>query len=136
MKKTIFVVFTATILFTACKTAIKESTVSGVWKAKEFESTIPGIPQDIQDAGKTEFLSSVYTLNADNSLEVKSNYFKEGAKGHWELDAEKKAIDMYYEMDTIKGVEKYIIMDLNKTTMVLRQEMTEIDAYVQITLEK
>ena len=43
---------------------------------------------------------------------------------------------MFYEMDTIKGVETYNILELSSKAMTLRQEMTEVNAYVQITLEK
>ncbi len=142
MKKNVILILIIVSVFSACKelkntsTEINETSVSGVWKAKEFESTIPDIPEEYLEAGKKEFLSSVYTLNQDNTLEVRSDYFREGARGHWELDVTKKEISMFYEMDTIKGVETYNIIDLSKKEMTLRQEMTEVNAYVQITLQK
>lgn len=142
MKKNVILLILIVSVFSACKeinnssTPINESSVSGVWKAKEFESTIPDIPEEYLEAGKKEFLSSVYTLNEDNTLEVRSDYFREGARGHWELDVEKKELSMFYEMDTIKGVETYNILELSSKAMTLRQEMTEVNAYVQITLEK
>ena len=136
MNKAIITLFIFTTFLTACKTEINETNVSGVWKAKEFESTIPGIPAEFQEAGKKEFLSSVYTLNTDNSLEVRSDFFKAGAKGHWEKKKKKLEVAMYYEMDTIKGVETYRILSLEKTTMVLQQDMPDMNGYVKITLQK
>lgn len=115
---------------------INNSNVEGKWKAEKFISTIPDIPQNVVEAGEKEFLSSVYTLNADNSMEMSSNYFINGAKGRWELNGETKEISMFYEYDTIKGVEKYIITSLSDLHIVLKQEMGSDKSFVELTLKK
>jgi hypothetical protein len=136
MNKNIFAFALLIVVFVSCKTVPSKESITGVWKAKAFESTIQGVPEEYMEAGKKEFLSSVYTLNEDLSLEVHSDYFKSGAKGHWEFDSAINELALYYEMDTIKGVEKYNVVKLTTTSMTLKQQMMEDGSYVQITLQK
>lgn len=126
------------LIFNSCSTELEVSkeNVSGVWKADVFVSTVPGIPQEYVEAGEKEFLSSVYTLNSDNSMNMKSDYFSNGAPGNWELNPESKELSMYYTADTINGIEKFIITSLSKHQMILRQDIEEMDAYVELTLKK
>jgi len=124
------------ILFSACSVEVNETNVAGKWKASDFESTIPDVPADFAEAGVKEFLSSIYTLNPDNSFELRSDYFQQGAFGRWELNAETKEISMFYEMDSIKGVETYIITALTKSKIVLFQDIPDVKAHVEITLIK
>lgn len=125
-------------LFISCSTEleINNENVSGVWKADVFVSTVPGIPQEFVEAGQKEFLSSVYTLNSDHSLNMTSDYFSKGANGNWELNPDTKELSMYYTSDTIQGIEKFIITTLSKHQMVLRQDIEDMDAYVELTLKK
>ncbi|MBP8917992.1 MAG: hypothetical protein KBG70_14685, partial [Chitinophagales bacterium] len=83
IKKLIFLPFLF-IAFISCDTEleINNENVSGVWKADVFVSTVPGIPPEYVEAGGKEFLSSVYTLNSDNSMNMKSDYFSNGAPGN------------------------------------------------------
>ncbi len=124
--------------FISCSTELEVSkeNVSGVWKADVFVSTVPGIPQEYVEAGEKEFLSSVYTLNSDNSMNMKSDYFSNGAPGNWELNPETKELSMYYTADTINGIEKFMITSLSKHQMILRQDIEEMNAYVELTLKK
>lgn len=126
------------LTFISCNTEleINNENVSGVWKADVFVSTVPGIPQEYVEAGEKEFLSSVYTLNDDNSMNMKSDYFSNGAPGNWELNPETKELSMFYTADTINGIEKFIITSLSKHQMILRQDIEEMDAYVELTLKK
>ncbi len=124
------------VLFSACSVEVNETNVAGNWKASDFESTIPDVPADYAEAGVQEFLSSTYTLNPDNSFELRSNYFQQGAFGHWELNVEANEISMFYEMDSVKGVEIYTIKDLTKKKIVLFQDIPDAQAHVQITLVK
>lgn len=137
MKKYLIILISG-MLFAACseKTELTEENIAGVWNAKEFESTIPNIPADYQEAGKQEFLSSVYTLNKDNSFELRSSFFVNGAFGRWEFDPDTKELSMFYEMDTTHGVEKFNITALTATSMTLRQDIPSMKAYVQLELER
>ena len=120
----------------SCSLEINKENLSGSWKADRFVSTIPGIPEEFAKAGEKEFLSSVYTLNTDNSLSVKSDYFSNGASGRWELDETTSEISLFYSYDTIKGIEKYKIVSLEKKELILRQDMENGNGYVEITLKK
>ena len=137
IKKLIFLPFLF-IAFISCDTEleINNENVSGVWKADVFVSTVPGIPPEYVEAGEKEFLSSVYTLNSDNSMNMKSDYFSNGGPGNWELNPETKELSMYYTADTINGIEKFIITSLSKHQMILRQDIEEMSAYVELTLKK
>ncbi len=138
IKRIIFIPVFFVFVFT-CKNApleISNTTVAGKWKAAQFESKVPDMPPEYAEAGEKEFLSSVYTLNPDMSMEMHSDYFTQGAKGHWELDPDTKEISMYYQYDTINGVEKYIVKSLTSHEMVLRQDIKLVDGFVQLTLQK
>ncbi len=114
---------------------INNENILGSWKAEKFISKIADIPPEYAEAGEKEFLSSIYILNPDNSMEMRSDYFKDGAKGHWELNGDTKEISMFYEYDTIKGIEKYIVTSLSKNQLVLRQDIDE-QSFVELTLIK
>ncbi len=137
IKKLIFLPFLF-VVFISCSTELEISNenVSGIWKADVFLSTVPGIPAEYVEAGEKEFLSSVYTLNSDNSMNMTSDYFSQGAPGNWELNPETKELSMYYTADTINGIEKFIITSLSKHKMILRQDIEEMDAFVELTLKK
>lgn len=136
MRKSIYCAIIIALVFISCKVEVSEISVTGVWAAKSFESTIPDVPAEYAEAGEQEFLSSIYTLNADNSFELTSNYFQPSARGHWELNAETNVLAMYYEKDAVKGVETYVIKKLYKNKIVLFQDVPGADAHVQITLVK
>ncbi len=138
MLKKLFILPFICAFIISCSTTVEinPENVSGVWTAQEFESTVPGIPEDVIAAGKKEFLSSVYTLNSDNTMDMHSDYFSKGAPGNWELDNATKELSMYYTADTIQGIEKFIITELTKNKMVLRQDIENMDAFVQLTLQK
>jgi hypothetical protein len=137
MKKGILILVCGLIL-AACneKVALTEENISGVWKASNFESTVPNIPAEYQEAGKQEFMSSVYTLNSDNSFELRSDFFSSGALGRWEFNPETKELSMFYEMDTTHGVEKFNVTELSGTSMTLRQDIPSMNAFVQLELKK
>jgi len=120
------------------KVEINAEHMSGKWQASEFESEIPNMSAEYKEAGEKEFLSSVYTLNEDYSMEMRSEYFKEGARGHWELDPVTNEISMIYSYDTIEGLEKYTIKYLSKKKVILRQDIdaNEFKGFVELTLEK
>jgi hypothetical protein len=136
MRKSIYCAIIIALVFISCKVEVNETNVVGTWSAKSFESTIPGVPPEYAEAGEKEFLSSIYTLNADNSFKLTSNFYQPGARGRWELDAETNVLVIHYEMGSEKGIETYVVKKLYKNRIVLFQNMPEASGYVQITLVK
>jgi hypothetical protein len=117
---------------------INNKNITGTWQASEFESEIPSIPPEYKEAGEKEFLSSVYTLREDHSMEMRSDYYNNGAFGRWEFNPDSKEISMIYQYDTTEGIEKYIITYLSENKMVLHQDIdaNEFKGYVQLTLKR
>lgn len=115
---------------------ITSENIVGVWHAEHFESKIPDMKPEFAEAGEKEFLSSVYSLNQDMSMQLHSDYFTENASGHWELNPETKEISMFYEYDTIRGIEKYIVKSLTTHEIVLHQDVEPVQGFVELTLKK
>ncbi|MEZ5015370.1 MAG: hypothetical protein R2794_13885 [Chitinophagales bacterium] len=115
---------------------VNKQNVSGVWKAADFRADIPNMSPEYQEAGKAEFLSSTYTLNNDNSMEMHSDFYSDGAVGHWVVDPSTKELSMFYEYDTTKGVEKYFITQLSEHHMVLHQDIEMVNGYVELELKR
>lgn len=128
------------ILFVSCNQEIEinQKNISGVWKASVFDAQVSNLSSADRESGEKEFLSSVYTLNEDKSLEIHSEYFKNGVKGLWELDVKTNEISMTYMDGELDALEKYTVKSLTKNKIVMHQEINANDykGYVEITFVK
>jgi hypothetical protein len=117
---------------------INHANIAGVWKASIFDAEVTNLSSADKASGEKEFLSSVYTLNADQTMEIHSDYFKDGVKGLWEIDPKTNEISMTYKDGENEALEKYTVKSLTKNKIVLRQEINANDykGYVEITFTK
>ncbi len=128
------------IFFVSCNQEIEinQKNVSGVWKASVFDAQVSNLSSADRESGEKEFLSSVYTLNEDKTLEIHSEYFKNGVKGFWELDVKTNVISMTYMDGELDALEKYTVKSLTKNKVVMHQEINANDykGFVEITFVK
>lgn len=138
--KRIFFISCMLLFIMSCSTEIEinHKNISGVWKASEFNAQVTNLSPADRESGEKEFLSSVYTLNEDKTLEIHSDYFKNGVKGLWELDLKTNEISMTYMAEGMDALEKYIVTSLTKDKVVMRQEIDANDykGFVEITFVK
>lgn len=122
------------LLMVSCKATLNDKNITGEWKASNFESHVEGISPQMVEAGKKEFLSSVYDLKDKHYLLLTSTYYKNGAEGSWSLDPVKKEITFKYAYLGTNGNEKYTITSFSKNRMTLEQTFENMKGTVQLTL--
>lgn len=117
---------------------INHKNIAGVWKASVFDAQVSNLSSADRESGEKEFLSSVYTLNEDQTLEIHSDYFKNGVTGLWEIDVKTNEISMAYMDGENDALEKYTVKSLTKNKIVMHQDIdaNNYKGFVEITFVK